>query len=181
MKPLLFVLFVSGAWAAAAQSLHFVGDGQIPFQQIARGFDGKIQEPRIDILRSKRDWDEYYSAENGFFGAPTVTTMIQPDFCREQVVAINFGSTGTLGILPSVCSVKSIDEDTWEVVVDAKQGIQPATSWNTVSPYVAVRTPYGPNNYRFVFVTNEGKDIVELRSSRPWSLPHDWWSKSHGR
>lgn len=176
MKPVFFALVFGAAVFAPAQSLHFVGNGEVPFQEVARTFGGKILESRIDVLRSKRDWDEYYSAQNGFFGGPVVTSLIQPDFCKEQVVAVNFGSTGTLGIMPSVRSVRSIGEETWEVVVDAKKGIEnPSDSRNIISPYVAVRTPYGPNNYRFVFLTNEGEDVIELRSSRSYCFPRDYW------
>lgn len=176
MRPHVFLLFLATPIASFGQSLHFVGNGNVPFQEVARNFSGKLFEPRIDVLRSKHDWDEYYSAQNGFFGGPVVTSLIQPDFCEEQVIAVNFGNVGTFGIMPRVKSIKSV-EDVWEVVVDAKKAIDnPSDSLNTFSPYVAVRTPSGPNSYRFVFLTNEGEDVIELRAARSFCFPHDYWN-----
>lgn len=176
MKLFLAVcLLVGSGVPAVSQSLHFVADGRLPYQEVASSVFGRILEPRIDVFRSKRDWDEYFSAQSGFFGGPAVTTLIQPDFCREQVVALCLGNAGTFGQAPAIREVRAWDDETWEVIVDLQTFAKDQTSGgNMYSPYVAVRTPLGPNNYRFVFLSPEGRQVVDLRSPS-YCLPREWW------
>ncbi len=180
MKVLVCLCLVVAGSMAFAQSLHFRLSDHVPFQQIAQSFGGRITEPRIDVLRSKRDWDEYYSAQNGFFGGAVVTSLIQPDFCKEQVIAINFGSTGTQGLNPTVLAVKEIDFETWEVLVDSRNVMSTAPdAFGTLSPYVAIRTPLGPDSFVFRFKTNSGEEVISLESRR-YFFPIDFWP-NHGR
>ena len=177
MKALLAILVVILTTASHSQSLHFVASGEIPFQRIAGDVFGRIAEPRIDVLRTKCDWDTYFSAQSGFFGGPAVTTLVQPDFCREQVVAVSLGNDGTFGKAPCVTVVRTWDGDTWEVVIDLNQIAPDQIGGKSLySPYVAFRTPRGPDNYRFVFLSAEGREVVDLRSATySTRLPRDWW------
>ena len=177
MKSFLAILVVTLATASQSQSLHFVSGGGIPFQRIAGDVFGRIAEPRIDVLRSKHDWDTYFSAQSGFFGGPAVTTLIQPDFCREQVVAVSLGNDGTFGKVPCATVVRTWDDYTWEIVIDLNQIATDQIGGKSLySPYVAFRTPRGPDNYRFVFLSAEGREVVDLRSAiDSYRLPRDWW------
>ncbi len=182
MRLILAVLGACGAIVAQAQSLHFVADSRIPFQCIAGTVSGRLCEPRVDVLRTKRDWDTYFSAQSGLFGGPAVTTAIQPDFCNEQVIAINLGSSGTLGQVPTVASIRSTGRDLWEIVVQVEQPFDLTNNPSTVSPYVAVRTPYGPNNYDIVLQYPKGQSVFSLRADTgTCNLPRDWWRGRDGR
>lgn len=177
MKAFVVWAVLGVGTGASAQSLHFRTDGRIPFDCVAESVNGRVVEPRIDVLRCKRDWDEYYSAQNGFFGGPAFTSLKQPDFCAEQVIAINLGGDGTFGQLPRIRSVRDLDGWTWEVVVDIRQPVEnPMKVAGQFSPYVAVRTPLGPDDFDIVFLSNEGRQIVELRSAPRYTrLARDWW------
>lgn len=178
MKSFLALLIVAVSAMASAQSLHFVTDSyRIPYQDIASSLLGRIAEPRIDVLRSKYDWDTYFSAQSGMFGGPATTTLIQPDFHCEQVVAVCLGNDGTFGRKPEVVEITPYDDFTWEVVIDLNQVAPDQIGGKSMfSPYVAFRTPRGPNNYRFVFLTAEGRQVIDLRSpTYCYRLPRDWW------
>jgi len=176
MKTLSAVVATLIAVVAPAQSLHFVSDTRVPYQIVASNTLGRITEPRIDVLRTRNDWSTYYSAQNGFFGGPVMTSLIQPDFCKEQVISVNLGGDGTFGQIPVVRSLKMWDEDTWEVVVDLFEPVKnPIPRAMPYSPYVAFRTPLGPDNFRFVFLTPEGREVIDLRSPKCYNLPRDWW------
>ena len=177
MRPILAGLFLFLLSGVHAQSLHFVASDCVPYQNIAGSMFGRLTDPRIDVLRTKRDWDTYFSAQSGMFGGPAITTLIQPDFCREQVVAVNLGSDGTFGQSPTVEVIRPLDYETWEIVVDLHQIAQDQVGGKGMfSPYVAFRTPIGPNNFRFVFVGASGREVVELRSPMGCHrLPRDWW------
>lgn len=173
MKPGLALILLGFAAVSSAQSLHFTVDGSIPFETIAGTTDGKVLSPRIDVLRCKRDWDEYFSAQYGA-GGPVFTSLVQPDFCREQVIAVNLGNKGTAGVRPVVRAIKALDSGLWEIVVDATrpEGLAQDVA-GIFSPYVAVRTPYGPDDYDVVVIDGDKKETIRLRSE-PRRRRWDW-------
>ncbi|MBS1713487.1 MAG: hypothetical protein JST30_04040 [Armatimonadetes bacterium] len=173
MKPVFALLALWCAALSSAQSLHFSADGCIPFETIAGTTDGRLLDARVDVLRCKRDWDEYFSAQFGA-GGPVFTSLVQPDICREQVIAVNLGNAGTAGVRPVVRSVRSLGGGLWEVVVDATrpEGLSQDVA-GIFSPYVAFRTPYGPDDYDVVILDGKKRDTLRLRSE-PARRRWDW-------
>jgi hypothetical protein len=175
MRLLLVVAAVVAPFGLQAQSLSFVVGGRIPFFEAMNAFDGRIVEPRIDIIRTKADWELYFGTQLG------IPAQVQPwrtvDFCREQVIAVNLGRENTAFRRPKVVRIRSIDEWTWEVTVriQAFDGIDPSVP-SIFSPYLAVVTPRGPDNYRFVIESPEGVEVLDLRSAPRFCVaPPDWW------
>ena len=173
MKAVIALLTAVATTTAHAQSLHFSVDGSVPFETIASSTEGRILKARVDVFRCKRDWDEYFSAQYGA-GGPVFTSLAQPDFCREQVVAVNLGHAGTVGVRPVVLSVAATEVGLWEIVVDATrpQGLAQDVA-AIFSPYVAVRMPFGPDNYDVVLVNGSERETLRLRSE-PRRRGWDW-------
>jgi hypothetical protein len=175
MRLLLFGAALFAPLLSSAQSLSFVGGGRIPFCEAMNAFDGRIVEPRIDIIRTKTDWELYFGTQLG------LPAQVQPwrtvDFCREQVIAVNLGRENTAFRRPRITRIRSVDEWTWEVTVRIQgyDGIDSSVP-SIFSPYLAVVTPRGPDNFRFVFESPEGVEFVELRSApRFYVVPASWW------
>ncbi len=182
MRTLASVIALVCAGVASAQSLTFYSGGEIPWRQLDNRFDGRLREARVDVIRSQPDWESYTGAQTGFGGA-RVGTLLRPDFCRQQVIAINLGTERAWMRRVYVTSVRPRDSFTWEirVKIDALDGAAEDVP-TFLSPYVTVLTPLGPDDYVVVFDTPEGRDIVELRSPpRLYVAPVDPWGERRGR
>ncbi|MCW5936654.1 MAG: hypothetical protein KIT11_05040 [Fimbriimonadaceae bacterium] len=174
MKPFLFAVALASCFASA-QSMTVFGGNQIPWAFVNGNFAGKLADARVDIIRSQYDWELYSNWQLGF-GDRVTGTIFTPDFCRQQLIAINLGRVNTFNRTVEVRSIKSIGPDIWEVRVKVGSFMGTASSDSIFSPYTVIVTPYGPNNYDFVFDTPEGQEILEVRSApKFYAIPEGWW------
>ncbi len=157
-------LLTALALTANAQSIHFrLTEDKIPFAVQANGFAPNSSVQGVTILRSQKDFDAFWSANNGMPGLKNAVAPWKLDFKDHQLIAIVLPKHLQFDALPTVTCVETSGNWAWRLEVAPTRGFVRPGSGQMV-PYVIVRTPLGPNSLEIVVRDPDGRRLVTLET-----------------
>lgn len=152
------------ALTAHAQSINFkLVPEAIPFAVQANGFAPNSSVQGVSIIRSQKDFDAFWAANNGMAAIKGTIAPWKLDFSEQQLIAVVLPKHFQFDALPTVTCVETSGRRSWRIEVAPTRGFVRQGSGQMV-PYVLILTPIGPNSLDITVRDPDGRPVFTLRA-----------------